>query len=49
MLVIIFAPEYILGKAVADLYAANRSRREMQTYAKSDGNLEWSGDHLETM
>ena len=40
MLVTIFAPEYILGKAVADLYAANRSRREMQTYAKSDG-VEW--------
>jgi hypothetical protein len=44
MLVTIFAPEYILGKAVADLYAADRSRREMRTYAKSDG-VEWGLTH----
>lgn len=40
----IFAPEYILGKAVADLYAADRSRREMQTYAKTD-EVEWGLTH----
>ena len=44
MLVTIFAPEYILGKAVADFYAASRSRREMQTYAETD-KVEWGLTH----
>lgn len=40
MLVTIIAPEYILGKAVADLYAAYQSKKEMQRYAIMDG-VEW--------
>jgi hypothetical protein len=32
--------EYILGKAVADLYAAYQSKKEMQRYAIKDG-VEW--------
>jgi hypothetical protein len=40
MFVTIIAPEYILGKAVADLYAAYQSKKEMQRYAIKDG-VEW--------
>jgi hypothetical protein len=40
MLVTIIAPEYILGKSLADLYAAYQSKKEMQTYAIEDG-VEW--------
>jgi hypothetical protein len=40
MFVTIIAPEYILGKAVADLYAAYQSKKEMQKYAIKDG-VEW--------
>jgi hypothetical protein len=41
MFVTIIAPEYILGKAVADLYAAHQSKKEMQECAIKDG-VEWS-------
>jgi hypothetical protein len=34
------APEYITGKAAADLYAAYQSKKEMRRYAKEDG-IEW--------
>jgi hypothetical protein len=40
MLVTIIAPEYILGKSLADLYAAYQSKKEMQRYAIKDG-VEW--------
>jgi hypothetical protein len=44
MLATMIAPEYILGKALADLYAAVRSMREMGEYARADG-VEWELTH----
>lgn len=44
MLVTIIAPECVLGKALADLYAAHLSVREMRRYAKSDG-AKWGLTH----
>jgi hypothetical protein len=44
MLVTIVVPEYILGKALADLYAAHISKWEMRKYVKSDG-AEWGLSH----
>lgn len=37
MLVAIIAPDCILGKALADLYAVHLLKREMREYAESDG------------
>jgi hypothetical protein len=37
MLVTTIAPEYILGKALADLYAAYRSKNMMWIYSQLDG------------
>jgi hypothetical protein len=44
MLATMIAPEYILGKALADLQAAVTSRREMKEYARADG-VEWELTH----
>jgi hypothetical protein len=44
MLITIVAPEYIFGKALADLYAAIESKRRMQIFAKEDG-VEWGLTH----
>ena len=44
MLITIVAPEYIFGKALADLYAAVESKRKMQIFAKEDG-VEWGLTH----
>jgi hypothetical protein len=38
------APEYILGKGLADLSTAFKSRREMEEYARTDG-VEWKLTH----
>jgi len=40
MLVTTIAPEYILGKALADLYAAYRSKNMMWIYSQLDG-VDW--------
>ena len=44
MLVTIVAPEYILGKAGADFYAAYESKQQMKSYADLD-DAEWSLTH----
>jgi hypothetical protein len=44
MLAIMIAPEYILGKACADLVAAVLARREMRQFARYDG-VEWGLAH----
>jgi hypothetical protein len=44
MLVTIIAPEYVLGKALADLCAAHISKWRMRAYVKSDG-VEWGLMH----
>ena len=44
MLVTIVAPEFILGKALADLYTAYRSKREMREFVRIDG-AEWELTH----
>jgi hypothetical protein len=44
MLVTIIAPEYVLGKALADLCAAHISKWQMRAYVKSDG-VEWGLMH----
>jgi hypothetical protein len=44
MLAIMIAPEYILGKACADLVAAFMARDEMRNFALEDG-VEWGLGH----
>jgi hypothetical protein len=44
MLATMLAPEYILGKACADLVAAVIARKEMQDFAREDG-VEWGLGH----
>jgi len=44
MLVTTIAPEYILGKALADLYAAYRSKNMMWIYSQLDG-ADWEWTH----
>lgn len=44
MLVTTIAPEYILGKALADLYAACRSKKMMRIYSQFDG-VDWGLTH----
>lgn len=44
MLVTTVAPEYILGKALADLFAAGQSKNQMREYAKLDG-VDWGLTH----
>jgi len=44
MLVTTIAPEYILGKALADLYAAYRSKNMMWIYSQLDG-VDWELTH----
>jgi hypothetical protein len=44
MLVTTIAPEYILGKALADLYGAYRSKNMMRIYSRLDG-VDWELTH----
>ncbi|KAH0533937.1 hypothetical protein FGG08_007446 [Glutinoglossum americanum] len=44
MLAAMLAPEYILGKAFADLYAAIRSKKDMEEFAHVD-RVEWGLTH----
>jgi hypothetical protein len=44
MFAIMIAPEYILGKACADLVAAIMARNEMRAFAQEDG-VEWGLGH----